>query len=63
MADTSAPLPSTMRGGKEPRHSSQGEVAALKEELANLQQLREQYCQPLIEFAPGGREFAEGGFN
>ena len=72
MADTSAPLPPRRRGGKEPRHTrhqlrkslitSQGEVAALKEELANLQQLREQYCEPLVEFAPGGREVAEDGF-
>ena len=70
MTDTSAPLPSRRRGGKEPRHTrhqlrksliaSQGEVAALKEELASLHQVHEQCSGTLADSAtvdsPSGRD-------
>lgn len=62
MTDTSVSLSSRMRGGKEPRHISLGEIAALKEAPANLQQLREQRCEPLVEFDLVGREVTEDGF-
>ena len=72
MTDTFAPLPSRRRGGKEPRRtryqlrtsliSSQGEVAALKEELAKLQQVREQCRETLVDSATGDPPTGKDGF-
>ena len=72
MTDTSTHLPSRRRGGKEPRHTrhqlrkslitSQGEVAALKDELASLQHVREQCSEKLVDSATGDPPNGKDGF-